>query len=141
MSAAMQMEIDAIAAKKKKIATMLQSKDVLPQDQVEEMVEECGGQVLQVGYPFVFVMTFGWAEVAFYLRTIAPHRMLLAHGSFFVNAGKDYGRLAREGADASCQWRYEGPIVEINPLHVLKTLPYAGVVHRGEPLPNEANGG
>lgn len=126
---------------KKKFGNLAKCIDTLSEDNVNAIVEECGGQVLQPGYPYVFVMTFGWAEVAFYLRTIAPHRMLLAHGSFFVNAGKDYGRLAREGADSTCQWRYEGPIVEINPLHVLKTLIYNGKVHRGEPLPNEANGG
>jgi hypothetical protein len=130
-----------VVVSKNAIASLQECKDFLTQAQVDAIVEECGGQVLQYGKPYVFVMTFGWAEVAFYLRTIAPHRMLLAHGSFFVNAGKDYGRLAREGADSSCQWRYEGPIVEINPLHVLKTLPYMGTVHRGEPLPAEANGG
>lgn len=114
--------------------------DTLPEKEIARLCEENGGQVIVAGRPYVFVMTFGWAEVAFFVRTIAPHRMLLANGSFFVNAGKDYGRLAREGGDESCQWRYEGDVVEINPLHVLKTLPYHGVIHKGEPLPAVAAG-
>jgi hypothetical protein len=87
--------------------------------------------VLEAGLPYLWIMGFGWAKVGFYIKHVAPNRILVAHCNHFRNAGKDYGRLATEGAGSECEWRYEGELSEINTMHVLQTTPYCGEVPRG----------
>jgi hypothetical protein len=88
--------------------------------------------IYEEGKPYLFLGGFGWGWVGYYVKHSAPTRILVAHCSHFRRAGKDYGKLATEGADDNCEWRYEGIISEINTLHLLKVTPYYGNVHRGE---------
>ena len=87
--------------------------------------------VLVPGHPYLFIMTFGWAKVGYYIKHTAPNRILVAHCSHFANAGKDYGRLMTEGVGANCEWRYEGEMVELATAHIIEQGLYHGKIHRG----------
>lgn len=102
-------------------------RDRMPSDELARLsrVET----ILRPGDPYLWIMTFGWAKVGFYIKHIRPNCILVAHCSHFGSAGKDYGRLAMEGTEANC-WRYEGELVEINTAHILETMAYNGTVHR-----------
>ena len=104
------------------------TKDVLDPAELAEFKKVI--TVLVEGEPYLFLMTFGWAYVAYYVQHIAPNRILVAHCSHFRDAGCDYGQLVTRGATANCEWRYEGLLAEINTLHVMKITPYPGKVHR-----------
>jgi len=107
--------------------------DIMPEEELADF--QAIDNILVSGNAYLWVVTFRWAIVGYYIKHIAPHRILVAHPSFFTTAGRDYASLAREGAGPDCQWRYYGPVLELNPFQVLKTIPYHGQVHRGEPLP------
>lgn len=104
-------------------------RDVLSEKELAEFMDV--PTVLVSGEPYLWVLDFGWANVGYYVKHLSPTRILVAYASHFGNAGKDYGRLVTEGAGPNCDWRYEGKLIEINTVHVIKTLPYFGKVHRG----------
>ncbi len=105
-------------------------KDKLSTKELSELTELLS--VLVPGEPYLWVLDFGWANIGYYVKHLTPNKILVAHCSHFANAGKDYGKIANEGIDdKSAVWRYEGRVVEINTLHVIKTVPYNGKVHRG----------
>ena len=64
--------------------------------------------ILIAGEPYLFVMTYGWAIVGFFVDRPEPLIIRVAHANHFRNAQKDYGRLAMEGGEDNCEWRYEG---------------------------------
>jgi hypothetical protein len=103
-------------------------RDKLPAAELEKFLQT--DTVLEAGRPFLWLMDFGWAKIGFYVKHLAPNRILVAHCNHFRSAGKDYGRLAMEGAESNCEWRYEGVLVEINTAHILQTSPYNGTVNR-----------
>jgi hypothetical protein len=89
--------------------------------------------VLRPGAPYLWIMTFGWAKIGFYVKHVAPNRILIAHCNHFRNAGKDYGKIIQEGLSTesnAVEWRYEGELVEITTTHILETAPYNGKVNR-----------
>lgn len=104
------------------------AKDVLSEAELSAF--EKVPSIYVAGQPYLFLGGFGWGWVGYYVKHSAPNRILVAHCSHFRKAGKDYGRLAVEGAGSDCEWRYEGPLSEINTLHLLKVTPYNGKVHR-----------
>lgn len=106
-----------------------QKRDILPEAELDKYQET--ESVLVAGEPYLWIMDFGWAKIGFYVKHLAPNRILVAHCNHFRNAGKDYGRLATEGAGSDCEWRYEGVLVELNTSHILQTSPYYGTVNRG----------
>lgn len=117
--------------------TNTKSKSVRFMDKLsEEELEKYQGvaTVLVPGLPYMWLMGFGWAKIGFYVKHVAPNRVLVAHCNHFRNAGKDYGRLLTEGAGDDCEWRYEGNLSEINTSHVLQTTRYYGRVNRGRIL-------
>lgn len=82
------------------------------------------------GRPWIFSMTGGWACICFPVQYMTPTRLFVAHANHFQQGQKDYGRLAIEGADENCQFRYEGT-GWINLMHVIKAFEYHGEVPRG----------
>lgn len=94
-----------------------------------EEMEECKPLYIP-GKPLMWVMSFGWAIVGYYVRHETPLRIRVAHANFFRNANKDYGRLAREGADSNCEWRYEGN-EELSFQHIIRTVEFLGEVPNG----------
>jgi len=117
------------------------AQDVLDAEEIALLKSHVGQNgILEEGKSFLWILSFRWCIAGAYLGHIAPHRILIGHPSFFTTAGKDYAALAREGAGPDCSWRYYGPVIELNPFQVLKTVPYNGKLHRGEPLPQPANG-
>ena len=112
------------------MAAKIKSKlDVLSDD---ELAKFSGvSTVLVPGQPYLFIMTFGWAKVGYYVKHTAPNRILVAHCSHFANAGKDYGALMTEGAGRECEWRYEGELVELATTHIIEQGLYHGKIHRG----------
>lgn len=67
-----------------------------------------GVPIYEPGRPYLWVLTYGWAIVGYYADRPEPLIIRVAHANHFRSAGRDYGRLAREGGDSSTQWRYEG---------------------------------
>lgn len=107
--------------------------DILSADELAELKEV--NTILVEGHPYMWIMDFGWAKIGYYVKHLTPNRFLVAHCNHFRNGGKDYGRLMTEGADETCEWRYEGKLVELNALHVLQVSPYSGTVNRTTRLP------
>jgi len=102
-------------------------REILDSTELAELQER---PYYEAGKPYLWTLGFGWAIVGFFVKHTTPTRMMVAHANHFRNAGKDYGRLALEGAGPECEWRYEG-LDEINMLHVLKAQEYFGEVPRG----------
>ncbi len=97
---------------------------------MQEEVIHCSEKVLyQAGLPYLFVMSYGWAIVAFYVRHENPLRIRVAHANFFRQANTDYGTLT-EGAPDNCEWMYIGNSVLTEP-HILRADEYFGKVPRG----------
>ena len=80
------------------------------------------------GKAYLFVMSFGWGVVARYVCHETPLKIRVKDASHFKNAGVDYGKLATQGAPASCEWRYEGNAL-LNDSHIVRVLEYKGKVH------------
>lgn len=118
-----------MAATKTKNTTV---RDRLPEEELSKFLST--ETVLVPGLPYLWTMGFGWAKIGFYVKHLAPNRILVAHCNHFRNAGKDYGRIATEGMGPQCEWRYEGELVELTTIHVLETAPYHGTVNRGSVL-------
>lgn len=83
--------------------------------------------LLVPGNPYLFILSFGWAIVAHYIGHESGLMLRCANINHFRNAGKDYGKLAMEGAGPGCEWRYEGNGC-INLNHVLRVVEYHGTV-------------
>lgn len=83
--------------------------------------------MMEPGAPYLFVLTYGWAVVGYYIDRPEPLFMRICHANHFRNAGKDYGRLAREGGGSECEWRYEG-IANVMVPHIIRIIPYMGDV-------------
>ena len=82
------------------------------------------------GHPYLWVLSYGWAVVGFYVRHETPLTIRVAHTNHFRNANRDYGTLIREGADDKCEWRYEGDDL-ISFQHIIKVSTFGGEVPRG----------
>ncbi len=82
------------------------------------------------GEAYLWIQTFGWACVGFYICHDTPLRIRVAHANHFRAAGVDYGRFAQEGPPPTCEWRYEGNACVREP-HVIRCLEYFGEVPRG----------
>lgn len=64
--------------------------------------------IYEPGRAYLWVLTYGWAIVGYFVDRPEPLVMRVAHGNHFRSAGKDYGRLSQEGDTGETQWRYEG---------------------------------
>src|SRR5581483_458658 len=97
----------------------------------EEQVEKFNKTIYEKGKPYLWVKGFGWGIVGFYIDHLSPLFIRVAHCNHFRNAGKDYGRLAIEGAGDECEWRYEGN-AEINVMAIQRVVEYHGKVPRSQ---------
>ena len=79
--------------------------------------------------PYQWVMTYGWGIVGFYVRHDDPLHILVAHANYFLRAGKDYGRLAREGGGEETSWCYRGTSLLTVP-QIIHVCEYFGEVPR-----------
>jgi len=95
-----------------------------------EELDKARKPLLVPGDPYLFVLSFGWALVAHYVCHETALTLRLTNASHFRNAGKDYGKIATEGAGPGCEWRYEGDAV-LNINHVIRIVRYHGKVHTG----------
>ena len=95
----------------------------------KEQIEQFKGTILKSGKPYLWVLGFGWGIIGFYIEHINPIKLRIAHANHFRNAGKDYGRLATEGAGDDCEWRYEGN-VELIETNVQRVIEYLGKVNK-----------
>jgi len=86
--------------------------------------------VYEPGKAYLFVLTFGWAVVGYYVDRPDPLTIRVMHCNHFRNAGKDYGRLIAEGGGRECEWRYEG-LARLSVPHVIRVADYHGEVPSG----------
>jgi hypothetical protein len=63
------------------------------------------------GMSYMFVMTYGWAIVCYYVDRPEPLMVRVAHANHFHNSHSDYGKMSQDGAVPECEWRYEGTSV------------------------------
>jgi hypothetical protein len=97
----------------------------------EEEMAEIREHYYEEGKPYLWTLGYGWAIVGFYVRRESGLFIVVQHANHFRNAGKHYGRIAREGIDAQDSWRYEGlNLVGLG--HVLKVQEYFAEVPRGQ---------
>lgn len=111
-----------------KTKTKADEKDVLSPTEIQAYKDV--QTVLVEGDPYLWIVTFGWAKIGYYVKHISPTRILIAHCNHFRNGGKHYGLLATEGAGENCEWRYEGELIELSTNHIIQTNPYNGRVNR-----------
>ncbi len=95
----------------------------------DELAEE-SGPLYETGRPYLWVLSYGWCIVGFYVRHETPLRIRVAHASYYASAGKPHAQMAREGAGPDIKWRYAGR-EEISAPHVLHVMEYHAEVHRG----------
>jgi hypothetical protein len=86
--------------------------------------------ILIPGRPYLFVMGFGWAIVAYFVCRLDPFTIKVAHANHFRNAGVDYGKFIHGGASATTEWRYEGT-TELSVGAIQRKTLYHGKVPRG----------
>lgn len=109
---------------------MAKKKDLLTEKELDQFQD--AGPFYVPGKPYMWVMSFGWCIIGFYIGHETPLTIRVAHANHFQNAGVDYGVLAQEGPDPTktCQWRYEGNSL-LSFHSILRADDYGGSVPRG----------
>lgn len=81
------------------------------------------------GRPYLWVLSYGWCMVGFYVEHTTPLRIRVEHGNYYRNAHKSHAELAREGPKPETEWRYVGRD-EISFHHVIHVFEYMADVPR-----------
>lgn len=105
---------------------------VIINDRMDEKEVEAWSknEFYQPGVPYLWVLTHGWCCIGYFIGSISPFEIRVAHSNYYRSAGdQTHAQLARKGDNEKTEWEYTGDEVILLP-HIIRVTPYSGRVPR-----------